>query len=348
MPPDARSAPLNAAKMTAPALWGAVPVPWREPLALLAVAMAVLFAVTLREWGEMLHQWWDIDTYNHILLVPLIVVWLVWLKADELAEMAPRASVWGLGLVAAALCLWLTGRVTDINLFAQAGAVGALQGAIVAILGVRLSWFLALPLAYLALLVPFGDEVIPFLQAITAQISIALTLFSGVPAQIDGIYIDTPAGLFIVAEECSGVKFLIAMVTLAVLIAFTRFKSWSRRAMLMLAAVVVPVFANGVRAWGTIYIAQFAGLEFAAGFDHIIYGWVFFAIVVALVLAGAWRFFESEPEDYGFTLGEVAEQRWIARLEGRSQSPLAVLGAIAALAAIAGVAAVAFAPASLS
>ncbi|MCJ8283304.1 MAG: archaeosortase/exosortase family protein, partial [Rivularia sp. ALOHA_DT_140] len=70
---------------------------------------------------------------------------------------------------------------------------------------------------------------IPFLQMVTAQMTIALTVWSGVPAFIDGIYIDTPAGLFIVAEECSGVKFLIAMVTLAVLVAFTRFLSWKRR-----------------------------------------------------------------------------------------------------------------------
>ncbi|NQX96234.1 MAG: exosortase, partial [Erythrobacter sp.] len=259
----------------------------------------------------------------------------------------PRGSVLGLALVAAGLALWLLGRFTEINLIAQAGAVGALQGAIVAILGVRVSWFLALPLAYLAFLVPFGDEIIPFLQAITADMAIALTLFSGVPAQIDGIYIDTPAGLFIVAEECSGVKFLIAMVTLATLIAFTRFQSWSRRAILMVASVIVPVLANGVRAWGTIYIAQFAGVEFAAGFDHIVYGWVFFAIVVALVLAAAWPFFECDPEEYGFTAQEVSKQSWILRFEKGSESNVTVLAGIAALALAAGVAGLVFAPAAL-
>lgn len=337
MPPECPSAAIASSSRLDSLAPDAVPQIWRTPLAALLGALAVLAALTAREWGEMFHQWWNIDTYNHILLVPLIVGWLVWLKADDLARMAPRPSAWGLGVAAAGLALWLVGRGTEINLFAQAGAVGAMQGAIIAVLGARVCVLLALPLVYLAFLVPFGDEIIPFLQAITAEMAIALTLFSGVPAQIDGIYIDTPAGLFIVAEECSGVKFLIAMVTLAVLIAFTRFKSWSRRTMLMAAAVIIPVLANGVRAWGTIYIAQFAGVEFAAGFDHIFYGWIFFALVVAMILAGAWRFFECEPEEYGFTADGVAQQRWIERFEGGREGHFAVVAGVAALAVVAGV-----------
>ena len=317
-----------------------LPQAWRAPLVHLALGVIALVLVTAREWGEMLHQWWNIDTYNHILLVPLIAIWLVWLKADELTKITPRPFVWGLAAVVAGLGLWLLGRASGINLFAHAGAVGALQGALVTIIGLRASLLLALPLAYLAFLVPFGDEIIPFLQAITAEMAIALTLWSGVPAVIDGIYIDTPAGLFIVAEECSGVKFLVAMVTLAVLVGFTRFRSWKRRALFLAAAIIVPILANGVRAWGTIYIAQFAGVEFAAGFDHIFYGWIFFAIVVAIVLAGAWRFFESEPEDYGYSADALAKIAAIDRFEGREENGLTLVAAIAALAAISSLAAV--------
>ncbi|MEM7700444.1 MAG: exosortase A [Pseudomonadota bacterium] len=347
MPPDASPSKARSADWAEQAAISALPKVWRAPLSALGLAALFLMALTAREWGEMFHQWWNIDTYTHILLVPFIVGWLVWLKLEPLMTMVPRASALGLALVMAGLGLWLLGRGTGINLIAQAGAVGAVQGAVVAVLGIRISWLLALPLAYLTFLVPFGDEIIPFLQSITAEMAIALTLFSGVPAQIDGIYIDTPAGLFIVAEECSGVKFLIAMVTLATLIAFTRFESWSRRAILMVAAIIIPILANGVRAWGTIFIAQFAGVEFAEGFDHVIYGWVFFAIVVALILAGAWRFFEKEPEDYGYSAEQVARQSWINRLEALRVSPAVAMAAIVAFTLIAVVFVSTIAPAAL-
>ncbi|MEM1196105.1 MAG: exosortase A [Pseudomonadota bacterium] len=312
---------------------------WRGSLMVLALTLVTLGLATMREWIEMAHQWWNIDTYNHILLVPVVAVWLVSLNREELAKVEPKAWAPGIALVALAMTLWLIGRVWGLNLLAHAGAVGVIQSAVLAVMGPRIGVLLALPLAYLAFLVPFGDEIIPFLQSVTAEMAIALTRWSGIPAVIDGIYIDTPVGLFIVAEECSGVKFLIAMVTLAVLVSFTRLKSWRRRAALLAASIFVPVLANGVRAWGTIYIAQFAGLEFAAGFDHIFYGWIFFAVVVAIVLAGAWPFFESEPEDHGYTASDLAGLSWLKSVEGPSVNAPLIFGAAAGLALLANLAA---------
>ena len=330
MPPDSLGAqPSRRATLTAQ-----IAPAWREPLAALAAAAALVMLVTRREWGEMAYQWWHIETYSHILLVPPIIAWLVALKRSELARIAPQGWLPGLGVVSAGLLLWLLGRVAGINLVAHAGAVGALQGVVLALLGPRAGLLLALPIGMGVFLVPFGDEIIPTLQMITANIVIALTGWSGVAAEIDGINIYTPAGWFIVAEACSGVKFLIAMVTLAVLVCCTRFVSWRRRAAFMAAAIIVPVLANGVRAWGTIYLAQFYGAEAAAGFDHIIYGWVFFAIVVAVMLAGAWRWFESEPEDYGWSADEAAAIPLIARTQGVA-APMTTLVSLLAVLALA-------------
>lgn len=318
----------------------------KSPFLLIAGALA-LMAVTFREWGEMAHQWWNIDTYTHVLLVPVIIAWLVLIKAEELARLTPRPWLPGLAVVAAGLVLWLAGRASEINIIAHAGAVGALQGMVITAMGPRVSTFLALPLCFGVFLVPFGDEFIPALQSITADIAVALTHWSGIPAVVDGIYIDTPVGLFIVAEACSGVRFLVAMITLAVLVCFTRFNSWKRRALFMLASIIVPIIANGIRAWGTIYIAQSQGVEFAAGFDHIFYGWIFFAIVVAVLLAAAWRYFEREPEDYGWSSTEIDGFAPMGRLDGKGASPAVILAGLAGLAIIAAIAATIVGPAAI-
>lgn len=307
---------------------------WRLALIALGCAVAALMMLAAREWVEMLHQWWNIDTYNHLLLLPAIMGWLVMLKAEELAQITPHPFWPGLLLVIAGLGLLNAGRASGINLVAHAGAVGMVQGAIVAMLGMRAALLLALPLAMGVFLVPFGDEIIAPLQTITAEIAIALTHWSGVPASIEGIHIDTPAGLFIVAEACSGVTFLIAMVQLGVLVCCTRFASWRRRTAFMAACIIVPILANGMRAWATIYVAQFIGAERATGFDHIVYGWLFFAIIVAAMLGGAWRLFEREPEEHGWCAADLSHQLWIARTEAIPLAPGIAACAIIALAAI--------------
>jgi exosortase A len=276
---------------------GPIPQAWRLPLLQLVLTWGGLAMLTWSEWADMAAQWWDSSTYNHILLVPPILAWLVRLRWAELAKLAPEVWWPGVAWLAGGLLALLAGTATGINLVSQFGAVVLLQGALAVLLGPRIVAGLLFPLAYMLFLVPFGDELIPALQTITAKLAIALTHASGVPAQIDGVFIDTPVGLFEVAEACSGVKFLVAMLALGTLVAHLCFKSWKRRAVFMAVAVTLPVLANGVRAWGTIYVAQSQGLEFAAGFDHIVYGWVFFALVMGALLSAAWRFFDRSSDD---------------------------------------------------
>lgn len=304
-----------------------------RPISLrLAVACAALIWLTASEWAEMAHQWWDIDTYSHILLIPPIIAWLAWTRRYELAKVEKRGWLPALGWVVFGLLAWLLGRNAGVNLIAQVGAVMALQGAAVTFLGLRAALILAFPLTYMVFLVPFGDEIIPPLQSITAEIAAALTQWSGIATVADGIRIDTPAGLFIVAEECSGVKFLIAMVALGVLVAHTCFTSWKRRAWSMLSCLIVPIVANGIRAWATIFLAQYVGAETAGGFDHIVYGWLFFGIVITLVLGFTWRWFDRVPEEAGWTASEVASLPLLTRWEGRAFSANMVLLAVLAVA----------------
>ena len=275
----------------------------------------------------MAHQWWNIDTYSHILLILPILAWLVWIRRDEVALVEARGWWPGFLWCLLGLAICFVGRSADINLIAQLGVIVAFQGATFGIVGLRVGLILAFPLAYMFFLVPFGDEIIPPLQYVTAEMATALTRFSGVETVADGIHIDTPAGLFIVAEECSGVKFLVAMVALGVLVAYSCFASWKRRILFLLACVIVPIVANGIRAWATIFIAQYVGAEAAGSFDHIVYGWFFFGIVIALVLGVAWRWFEREPEEAGWSAQQVSALPMLQRLERNGASPALVLGA---------------------
>jgi EpsI family protein len=207
-----------------------------------------------------------------------------------------------------------------------------IQGAVAVMLGRGAVAALLFPLFYAIFLVPAGDMLVPPLQTLTARICMVLLGVVQVPAHLDGVFITTPGGWFKVAEACSGAKFLIAMIALSVLVANLGFRSWGRRAAFLLLGVVAPVLANGIRAFGTIWVAQYRGAAAAGSFDHIVYGWIFFAIVILIVLAAGWRFFDkpatAPPVDRLAVLAEAEKQR--------STLPLALAGlAILAVAAIA-------------
>jgi exosortase A len=283
----------------------------------------------------MTRQWWNSSTCNHILLIPPILAWLVRLRWPELRKLQPQAWWPGLAWLGVGLLTWGLGRAAGVNLVAQLGAVAIVQSAIATVLGPRIVFGLLFPLAYMVFLVPFGDEIVPPLQAITAKMAVALTQASGVPASISGVFIDTPVGRFEVAEACSGVKFLVAMIALGTLVAHLCFRSRKRRAVFMAACAIVPVLANGVRAWGTIYVAQSRGVEFAAGFDHIVYGWFFFAFVMITLLAISWRYFDRAANDDFIDAEALVASPRLTRLADRRIDGwwalvllLAVIGAI--------------------
>jgi exosortase A len=315
----------------ADALIARIPRAWRVPLLRLALAWIGLIAWFASDWADMIRQWSSSSTYNHILLVPPVILWLVWLRVKELARLTPSAWWPGLLLVVGALFLWLLGAFSGLNLARHLGAVLALQGAVIALLGPRVAAGLVFPLFYMAFLVPFGDALVPTLQTVTARLTIGLTHLSGIRAEIEGVFINTPAGLFEVAEACSGVKFLIAMIALATLIAQVCFKSWGRRIAFLALALVLPVLANGVRAWGTIYVAQFKGVEFAAGFDHILYGWIFFAIVMAMLLGIGWRFFDREVDDPSIDVHAIEASQLLERASRQRAGGWLAFGIVAGL-----------------
>ncbi len=302
----------------------AAPSPWRRHLAALGLVWAGLLALFHADAADMVAIWSNSSTFNHCLLILPIIVWLVWQRAPGLRALALSAWLPGLAWLGLGAFGWLLGEAGGVGLARHAGLVLMLQGAAIACLGKPVSRALAFPIFYALFLIPAGEELVPALQLVTADIVIALLGLAGIPAHIEGIFITTPVGLFEVAEACAGAKFLIAMAAFGALAANVCFRSWPRRIAFMAVSLTVPVLANGVRAFATIYIAERTGsVEFAASMDHVIYGGVFFAIVIALILGLSWRFFDRAVTDPWFDPTDLAE--------APGRAPLA-FAAVAALA----------------
>lgn len=268
---------------------------WRRQLEMLGLAVLAILLLFWSDAADMAAIWWNSSTYNHCLLVPPLVFWLAWQRRQELARLTPQVWLPGLAIVCAGAFAWLLGYAGGIGLGRHAGLVLMLQGSAVTLLGKAVARGLAFPIFYLLFAIPFGDELVPVMQTVTAELAMALLGLTGIPAHLEGVFITTPIGYFEVAEACAGVKFLVAMLALGALVANLCFRSWQRRLIFMIAAILVPIIANGVRAWAIIYVAEGSGVDIAAGVDHVVYGGIFFAIVIALILGLAWRWFDRKP-----------------------------------------------------
>lgn len=281
---------------------------WVASLRWLAVLWLVLCGLFYRDAMHLLTLWWTSSTFSHCLLLVPVIGWLIWLRRHELAKLAPRGWWPGLIWMAGGSVVWLIGDAASLAMLRQIGLIVMLQSTVPVLLGPQVTRGLLFPLGYSFFLIPFGEELVPPMQMLTADMAMALLHLAGIPAYIDGIFITTPYGYFAVAEACSGVKFLVAMAALSVLVAHLCFASWKRRLLFIVFAMVVPVLANGVRAFSTILIAEYWGTDFAAGADHVIYGWVFFGLVMALIGWAAWPWFDREADEVpidGVELGRL-------------------------------------------
>ena len=231
-------------------------------------------------------QTWDASTaYNHCFLVIPITLYLLWDRRQDLTGLAPRpmpvALLPGLPLGV----VWLLAERLGIMEGRQLVVVAFSEVLFLAVLGKRLWWAMAGPLLYLFFLVPFGEFLTPTLQDITTVLVRHGLDILGIPAYIDGYIIEIPQGTFFIAEACAGLRFLIASLAFGCLYALTMYRSPVRRGVFILASVLVPIFANGLRAIGIVSLGYVLGSAQAAATDHVLYGWIFFSLVILLLIA---------------------------------------------------------------
>src|SRR5206468_6688395 len=107
----------------------------------------------------------------------------------------------------------------------------------------------------------------------------------------EGNYFTIPSGSWSVVEACSGVRYLIASFMVGTLYAYLSYRSTARRAAFIAASLVVPIVANWLRAYMIVMLGHLTNNRLAVGADHLVYGWIFFGIVMALLfwIGSRWR-----------------------------------------------------------
>lgn len=259
----------------------------------LVVSVTILFCLVLTGLlfpagaAGAIRVWMDSPTFNHCFLIVPLSLFMIWQRRNEIDLADLRPALWAATGVLALSLAWAVVSFVGVLEVEQFVIVAMAQTMLLAFFGTTLYRKLAGPLLYLFFLVPSGAFLIPALQAFTARFSVAGLHLLGIPVFSTGAVIEIPAGTFAIAEACAGLRFLIASIAFGVFFAIVTYRSTWRRALFIALSIAVPIVANGIRALGLIAAAEWIGSPAAALADHIIYGWIFFSIVlVALVLIG--------------------------------------------------------------
>jgi exosortase A len=268
---------------------------WSRASALIVAAIVAILIIYRETAASIVALWARSDTFAHGYIIVPIVLFLVWRKRSELARIAPRPDYGGFLLLALAGFFWLVAAAGQVQVLQQYAMTGMIPAAVVALGGRRAATAIAFPLAFLLLGVPFGEAFLPKLMDWTADFTIAALRLSGIPVYRDGNFFAIPSGQWSVVEACSGLRYLIASITVGALFAYLNYRRIWKRLLFMALSVAVPIGANFLRAYMIVMIGHLSDMKLAVGVDHFIYGWMFFGVVILLLfwLGSFWR--DSAP-----------------------------------------------------
>lgn len=284
--------------MNSPAIYlpmpSAVTQSWRHSLPALVFLLVCILYLYRNTAETMVMIWTRSETFTHGFLVLPMVIWLVWRKRLDIAVQEPRPEPVYLVGIACVSFFWLIGNLAAINALSQFAFVSLLVLTVPTLLGRSVAHQILFPLGFLFFSVPIGEFLLPQFMDWTANFTIFALRLSGIPVYREGLYFVIPSGNWSVVEACSGVRYLIASLTVGTLFAYLHYQSFKRRILFIIVSIIVPVVANWLRAYFIVILGHLSGNRLATGVDHLIYGWIFFGVVILLmfIIGARW----SEPE----------------------------------------------------
>ncbi|WEF31778.1 exosortase A [Pseudoduganella chitinolytica] len=293
----------------------------------LVVAAAVLlpFILYFATAASIVSIWERSATFAHGYVILPISLWLVWQRRAVLAQLPVRPFL--PALVALALCgvAWMLGSLGDVSIVRQYAFAAMIPLTVLAVAGVAVVRAIAFPLAFILFGVPVGEGLIDPLIQITASFTVDALRATGIPVLREGNNFSIPTGDWSVVEACSGLRYLISSFTLGCLYAYLTYRTLWRRIVFSLVALALPILANGLRAYMIVMIGHTSGMTMAVGVDHIIYGWVFFGIVM-LLLFWAGSFWREDRKDVPVAPGAAGPSASTARVAAVACGVAACIG----------------------
>lgn len=264
----------------------------KEYLFKLLTLLALTIISYLPAFIWMANRWMAKDTYySHGFLVPLIALFIVWLKRRSLSEIKVRPSNLGWLFFISGMLIHSVSALWRVYFSSGFSLILVLVGLVLLFLGRQFLRQLIFPILFLLFMIPLPLVAIANLsfrlKIFVAQISTSIINQIGVPAIREGSIIKTLHSYLLVEDPCSGIRSLIALIALGALMANFSNISKTKRALLFLSSIPIALSSNIIRIVSLSLASEMYGTKLATGLFHDIMGVLVFGFAfLGLLLIG--------------------------------------------------------------
>lgn len=267
---------------------GIKPLSWLKA-ALYVCAIVIVYYGALNQM--ILHDWAQED-YSHCMLIPFVVLYLIWEKRQVLASLPSAPSWLGFLPLALGIALFWLGELGG-EYFAM---YMSLYLVIIGLTLLHLGWqkLKTIGFAFVLMLAmfPFPNFVNVrlslYLKLISSQLGVWMLQLYGMSAYREGNVIDLGFTQLQVVDACSGLRYLISLMVLALILAYWFKARFWKRAFLFLSSIPIAIFVNSFRIALTGVLYSFWGPMVAEGFFHGFSGWLIFIFTLGILLVEMW------------------------------------------------------------
>jgi exosortase len=238
---------------------------------------------------DLVREWVEFPNLSHGFAIPLIATYLVWARADRLRTAPMVPSMWGLPVLMLGLGALVVGVHGEESFLARISLPVTLLGMTMFLAGLRITREVWIGIAYLAFMIPLPWATIKQItyrsRLFDAAISAELLDWVGVPVYRDGVMLHLPSIILEVADACSSIPAIAALLSLGVAYgSLVERPLWVRMA-LVAATLPFAIGANIIRIVTTAWAAYYIGHWTLRTSYHMFNGTVNFMITFFLLLA---------------------------------------------------------------
>jgi exosortase len=256
---------------------------------ILVSLIALLYASVLK---ALVRQWWFDPDYGHGFFVPLFSGYILWRQHERWMKCEIKPANVGLLVMIGAVGLLLAGSLAAELFTSRLSLVVLLAGIILFLTGWKLLRAVSFPLSFLIFMIPIPviiyNQITFPLQLMTSRFATFWLELLHVPVLRDGNILILSNYSMEVVEACSGIRSLMALISLAIVYGYlAEPRRWVR---FVLVILMLPnaIVSNAIRIMGAGVLAHHFGPTAAQGFLHEFSGWVIFLAALLLMFVCHW------------------------------------------------------------